>query len=170
MASWQETRVTIVGPTIIKYQGIYDFEKLLKEMQAWLKKTGYFIKYKDQTEEPKPQGTFIRMELICDRQPTPYFKFYIETEMVCRDQIEVIVEHNGKKQKRIKGDMELIVKAYVDKNYDNKFPSTLWGKFCRVMWERYVAYDSIKGFYGRIYSETYQFLDVIKAVLEGFKS
>lgn len=170
MATWDKESGDIVPRTLVRYQGVFDFEKLLRELHAWLKNKGYFIKYKDQTEERKPQGLLFRKEWICDRQPTPYYKFYIQTEFICRDLTEVLVEKDGKKIKMMKGDLELVFFSKWERNYNRIFPKTFFGNLCRKLYERYVIYRRNQSYWGKIYSETYEFIDVAKAVLDGFRS
>lgn len=171
MTSWVDERVKIIDPPqLVKYQGVYDLARLLKEIHAWLKKTGYFIKYKDQTETPKPQGKDVRYELICDRQPTPYFKFYIVFEIIGRNNSEVVVEENGKKKVKVMGDIELYVNSYVDKNYNRQFPKTKFGQLCRRLYERYATYRKMQAYYGKLYGETMEVLEVIKGVLDAFRT
>ena len=102
MASWDSEKSEVIAPSnLIRHQGVFNFDELLKALHAWLGQRGYFVKYKDQTEEPRPQGMGFRLEWICDRQPTPYFKYFIELEFVGRNLVEVLVEKNGKKGNKL---------------------------------------------------------------------
>ena len=163
-----EEGATIPGSNTIKirHQGGYDFQKVTDSILGWLKRRGYFIQYKDQTEAIKPEGKETIYEWNCDRQPVPYIKFYIYVLVYTYHMTDVIVEKNGRQLKLQTGDLQIQIKGEWKKNFNEAFPPTKFGEFLRRMYERYVAFDRLKGYWGKIYGEILEVAEVAKKALD----
>ena len=151
---------------LIRHQGEFDFQKLTDSILSWMKNKGYFIDYKDQTEVIRPEGKDSIYEWKTDRQPIPYIKFYIDVTINTFQVNDVVVEVNGKQKKMQTGDLQVRIDGKWEKNYNETFPNTKFGEFLRRLYERYVAFSRLKGYWGKIYGEILELGEVAKKALE----
>jgi hypothetical protein len=147
----------------IHFQGDFDLQKLTDAMKKYLDNKGYLINFKDQTEAPLPEGKDTIYEWKCERQPIPYIKFYIDVLIWTYHMNDVVIEENGTKKKIQTGDLHIQIQGEMEKNWDNSFPNTTMGEFLRKLYEKYVAYNRLIGYWGKIFTEIVELSEVAKS-------
>ena len=170
MVNEKKIEVGVLSPFyLIRHEGIIDFDKLFNEMINWFESSGYSLTIKTIAQGVKPDGGEIKIDLIADREVSPYIKFKFECELLLIRGREVSVEKNGKTSRMRKGKLDIRIKSSYEKNWKNTFGKTTFPQFLREVYEKYIAKNVILGFEIKLWKESNELIDLIKEVLESFK-
>ena len=158
----------VVGSTrgwaLIRYSGTYDLQRLLDTIRSWLLDRKYTLADKEHTEIVKAAGKDIKVDTLAFRDVSDYVKFIIQVEIVILRNIDVMVEENGEKVKKQQGDMDVRVKAFIDKNYKKTFKPG-FQEFLRIIYEKFIARRILRNYKIKLSNETQSLIDEIKGVL-----
>ena len=170
MVNVKEVEVQVLAPFYhLKHSGLVDFDKLFNEVTGWFESSKYTLLIKNITHSMKPDGGEIKIELIADKEVSPYIKFKMYVEMILLRGREVSVEKSGKKQRMRKGELEVRIKTSYEKNHKETFGKSDFNQFLRQTYEKYIAKNVILGYEMKIWKEGNELINVIKDVLESFK-
>ncbi len=140
----------------IRKKGQMNIDKVYKSLIPWFKENKYLFHEKGITGKEKLGGREEKIEWIAERKIDSYFKFHIDTEFVLL---------------RIRGEnaeLTLRFKGYLEKDYRNNFAiryGAKFGEFLRRLYEKYVIKAKISGMEGRVWAETYDYIDTAKKEL-----
>lgn len=155
------------GAALIKYSGIYDLPLLVQSTRTWLLKREYLLIDKEHTEAVKTSGKEIKFDITAFRNVSDYVKFSIEIEIIILRSIDILVEENGEKVKKQQGDVEIRVKAFVQKNYKNTFKATSkFQEFLRQIFEKYIVKSTLGKYKEKLLDEVQSYIDEIKECME----
>lgn len=166
MVNEKKLEVGVLSPFyLIRHEGLVDFDKLFNNMTSWFESYDYNLTIKNITKSVKPDGGEIKVELLADREVSPYVKFKFECELILLRGREVQV---GKKRMR-KGLLEIRIKSLYEKNWKQTFSKTSFPQFIREVYERFIAKNVIMGFEMKLWKEGNELIETVKEVLESFK-
>jgi len=116
-----------------------NMEELYNLITNWLKLNGYGvyeIAYSDLLEGTKK---IIKVSLHCENDRTDYIRFIIEPSFNFTNVKLVDVKKDGKNTKANKADIEINIKYFIEKDYDNFWSKgTYLGRFARDIYDNYI--------------------------------
>lgn len=156
-----------VMSTIIKKDGIFDYDTLYDSIRDWFLENKYEITESDMTRKFAPDGGEFKTVWKAKKNVDYYVKFEMKLEVWLWKAMEVLVEREGQKKKMFKGNVEIVFDSSLTKNYNKTFPPTRFGNFLRRMTEKYLWKKRLEsGMEGKLYEEFIELQDKIKEVLE----
>ena len=125
-------------PIVIKYNGIFDFDNLYKEMTDWFIDYGYTLEEPSVKHKvPSEIGAEQEFELTGWKKITEYVKYWIHIYTVVRNMRDIEVVKDGVKKTMQKGELLIEFYAHVETDYpgivDSKF-----GEYLRDFWDNYL--------------------------------
>ena len=108
------------GFMILK-DGEFDIDLLYDTVVKWYSKRKYTFSEVENTEKIKPQGNDLNLKLHGDRKVDDYAQFFIEAY--------ILVMELRKKGNKYTGKMKILITAYIDLDYMNKWQQTPFTRF-----------------------------------------
>lgn len=158
MKKERETKITAVPLLRIKKTGIFDLQKVYESIHSWFLANQYLYMEKEQTEKVLPDGKEIVLVWFGFRKVDDYTKFWIYVTVLLWRGVDVVVEEDGKKVRKVKGDLEINFKSVLEKNYLNKFKS----EFLRILYEKYLIKNRLERQENKLREETYELNNAVK--------
>jgi len=156
----------LVIPSLkIKDRSIFSLDELYKLLIRWFELHAYELQEREYRDEDMGGGKkHLEINWYAERKINDYFKFVIETAFLVVGLEEIEIEKAGVKRKSNKGEVEIKIKAYLLKDYDNKWESGAM-YLLRGFYEKYLIRASIVELEKEIGEEVYKYVDEIKAFL-----
>jgi len=153
----------------LKHRGIFDFKEFYRFLYVWLTDKEYTVKEKEYTEKVGPTGKEVVIEWEAKRKISDYFRFYIKAKWRILGLKDAEVEIDKAKVTLNKGEPEIKVDAYLEKDFENRWENTGFLKFLRGVYDRYIIRGRISDYEDRLLEESDEFLAQAKSflVLEG---
>jgi hypothetical protein len=164
--------IYVVGPgwATIHYSGILDFTRLHLDLRKWFKEHKYYFVEKNMTEKLIGYGKEeVEFEWTADRKIDDYVRFYIEVHFKIHRLVDVLIEENGKKVRRQRGDFFIRFKSYFKKNYNKTFSKQPISNFARELYEKYLIKRRLLNYEGKLWAETNDLIDHAKDILHILK-
>ena len=165
-------QIYVVGPgwATIHYSGILDFDKLHSDLRKWFSVHKYYFVEKNMTEKVSGYGKEeVEFEWNTFRKVDDYVKFFIEVHFKIHRLVEVLVEENGKKVRKQRGDFFIRFKAYFKKNYNKTFSKQPYSEFSRQLYEKYLIKRRLINYEGKLWVEANDLIDHAKDILHIMK-
>lgn len=144
---------------IIKYNGVFDFDKLYKGMHDWFVMHRYDFQEKEQTRKGKDLGAFMELEWAGERRVDEYAKFSIT--------VHFIIEEMERVENLDKGKLLIELAASLILDYKNSWQSNSFKKFLFNIYNKYIIKEKIKKYYfGKLYAEVTDLQDTGKSILD----
>lgn len=158
------------GWTSIKYTGIYDLDALVSAINGYLRSREYIPVQVEHSEKVAPVGREIIIELTPFRDVTSYVRFSLGIIILGFRTVDVLVEEHNHKVKRQQGDLELLFKAGIVKNWKKTFSPAASGEFFRQTYEKYLVKKKLSGYEDKVEAEAKELIAEVKKVLRSFES
>jgi len=154
-----------------KYLGIFDFKEFYRFCYDWLVDHEYLVEERTYSEKIKPTGKEIGIDWICRRKISDYFRFVLKIHWLVLAMTNVEVTKEGKKLTLNKGQPEIGVVGYLEKDYEHRWEATALSKFMRGLYDRYIIKGRIEKYEEKIIEEVDEFIAQAKSflALEGRK-
>lgn len=165
MGKEKKEKLEVIPVLSIKREGIYDFENLIKKINDSLRYLGYTQLEKEHSQEQEPGGE-IKFDYTCRKSTTPYVKFIIDIEILVLRPLNVIVETNGKKKRMQKGELEIRIKAVMQKNDNMKFTASPYSEFIRRLYEKFIIKEELNKLEARLLNDANFIITRIKGSLD----
>lgn len=169
MGKEQKKDVFVIGGkpgwTPIKYSGIYDLRALMNSINSYLNSRRYNVIQIEHTEKVTAAGREIKIEIAPFRDVSDYVRFSINIIVSILRNIDVVVEENGRKVKRQEGDVDILVKAKISKNYKSTFSPTKGGELFRKTYEKYITKKKLEEYEDKLKAEIKELMNKIKETL-----
>lgn len=144
---------------VIKYNGIFDFDKLYKGMHDWFMSYKYDFHEKENTKKSKDLGSFIEINWIAERNIDEYVKFLIN--------VHIIIDNFNRVEKLDTGNMIIELSASLVLDYNNKWSIKPFHKFLFNIYNKYIIKEKINRYYiGKLYGEITDLQNTGKSILE----
>jgi hypothetical protein len=148
---------------IIRFQGIFDFDKLYKLMVKWFEDRNYIFNEPVYKDKPMTLGREVEIEWKGEKKITSFYKENIEIAFHLWDMQPVEVIQEGEKKMLTKARMEVVLKGYLEADYQNRWESSEWMKIMRSFYLKHVVSRSIGGLYwDPLYYRVYALHTMIK--------
>jgi len=153
---------------IIKYEGIFDYDRLYKIVYHWLSNQGYYVN--EPTYKSKPgtaAGTEEEIELRAWRKVNNYVKYWIYVYFHVYDIKPMEIVKEGKKKKVIKARIWIELDAEVELDYNNRFEKSRFLEALRTFLNNIVLKSKIDVVWtDELYYRMLKLHKVIKEFLE----
>jgi hypothetical protein len=151
----------------IKFTGIFDFKEVYRIAYTWLKDYQYWIEERQYSEKIKPEGKDVEVHWIARRKISDYFRFHFRVDWQIFRMVPVeITDENGNKLKMNKGQLEIKITAYLEKDYESRWESNAFAKFLRGVYDRYVIRSRIESYEDKVVAELEEMIAALKSFLE----
>jgi hypothetical protein len=166
MGKEKSLKLTVVPWVTIHYKGILDFNRLHSDLRKWFSAHKYYFVEKNMTEKGTGYGKEeVEFEWDAKRKVDDYVRFIIEVHFKIHRLVDVLIEENGKKVKRQRGDFFIRFKGSFEKNYNKTFSSHPLSNFTRELYEKYLIKGRLLNYEGKIWAETNDLIDHTKNIL-----
>jgi len=142
-----------------KYKDVYDLAF------SWLKDSGYSIQEDLYNEKLSANGKEIIIAWTANKKVTDYFKYQIKIDWHILGMKDVEVEIDGKKVNTNKGEVEIVFKANIIKDYEKRWEDKPLWKFLRGIYERYIIRETIDEYEDDLEDELKDMIKDVKAFL-----
>ncbi len=157
---------TIFSSTV-KYAGVFSFKDFYQFCHEWLtEEIGLDIEEGKYEEKIIGNIKEIVVEWKGEKKLTDYFKFDAKVKFEIKGLENVEAMQDGVKIKTNKGSAKVSVKGILVRDYDGKFETSVFKKFLRSIYEKWVIASRIEQFEDYIASKCDGFLGQTKAYLD----
>jgi hypothetical protein len=151
----------------VKFSGLFDFKSLYNFIFTWLSDYGYgIIEEKSYTEKIKPEGKEIEISWNARRKISDYFRFLLKIGWRILGMTNVEVQKGGIKTKLNKGDVEIKITGFLEKDYEHRWETSPFFKFLRTIYDKYIIKSRIEGYERKIMEEVDELVAQTKSYLE----
>lgn len=151
----------------IKYLGIFSLKDYYQFCYDWLtEQIGLTLIENKYSEKLNKDAKDIDIEWTAFRKVTDYFKFEfkIKYKIIALKNVEIV--QNNAKVKTNQGEVKLMLKGNIIRDYDGKFEKDSFRKFLRSIYEKWVIASRIEQFEDKLTGECDEFLNQAKAFLD----
>lgn len=145
--------------------GYWDYNEVYAMLYSWLKDHGYGLFEDSYKEKLSGGGKEIIIKWKADKKITDYFKYVIILEWHILGMKDAEVEIDGKKTKTNKGELEIVFKGTVVKDYEKRWEDKPIHKFMRGLYENYIIRTTVKEYEDDLKDETKEIISDLKAFL-----
>jgi len=145
--------------------GYWNYTEVYNMLFNWLKDQGYSLEETSYKEKLSGGGKEIMIAWEAGKKVTDYFKYKITLDWHILGMKDAEVEIDGKKVKTNKGELEIVFKGSIIKDYVKRWEDGVIHKFLRGIYEEYIIRKTIDEYEGGIEDETKDIITDLKAFL-----
>lgn len=149
----------------IVHAGIFDFKDVYRFLYEWLTSYEYTVIEKKYSEKVKAEGKDIGIEWLCLRKISDYFRFRIKVSIKVIGMVSVEVMRASVKTTRDKGEIEIKIGSYLERDYEHKWEVNPFFKFLRGLYDRYIIVSRIEHYEDTLAAEIDEIIAQSKAYL-----
>lgn len=152
----------------IKHSGIFNLKDFYKFCYKWLTEETELGPFAEKKYEEKIKGNKKDIEFKWEGQKklTDYFRMDVKVDFEVLNLEKVEINQEGNKKTTNRGDLKVVAKGILVRDYDGKFESSAFTKFLRSIYEKWVIKSRIDEYEGVVDSKVNDFLDQAKAYLD----
>lgn len=149
----------------VKQKSVFSLDELYSVLYHWFELHTYDFQEQEYRDEVTPNGHNLEITWYAEKKIDDYIKFVIEVSfLVLGYQTVEIEKEGGIKQKTGKGEVEVQMSSYLEKDYEDRWKGT-FSLFLRELYDKYIIKSRIEALEGNLHDELYKFIDEIKAFL-----
>ncbi|MBU4070358.1 MAG: hypothetical protein KJ646_05220 [Nanoarchaeota archaeon] len=151
----------------IKYVGVFSLKDYYQFCYDWLtEQISLTLVEKKYGEKLNKDAKDIDIEWTASRKVTDYFKFELEIKykIIALKNVEIV--QNNAKIKTNQGEVKLMLKGNLIRDYDGKFEKDSFRKFLRSIYEKWIIASRVEQFEDNLAGECDEFLNQAKAFLD----
>jgi len=158
--------ITYEAMPIIRYTGIFDYDKVYRDMAAWYGMWGYELQENTHKHKvPLPSGVEQEIKWTGWRKVNEYVKFWVDVHFHGYELKDVEVVKDGVKKKMTRGRVMITVSGKMDLDYSDRFTGKV-GELIQHIMHNYVWKKKIENSWGdELYYRVYKLHEVIKESL-----
>jgi hypothetical protein len=149
----------------IKQSGIFDFKELYSFAYDWLSDQGYGITERAYGEQVTGDSKKVDITWEAKKKVSDYFKFFIKMDWQLLGLKSIKVKKDDKEISMNSGSVEIKFKAFIIKDYENRWEEQPFWKFLRGVYDRYVIRTRIDEYEDKIRAELGELIAQIKSFL-----
>lgn len=148
----------------------FDFKKLYKFMQLWIKSKNYDFFEKENTHKTASSGEELTIRFVGEREVDDYVKYDIEILMRILDMEKITIETSKGKIRLDTGQLYINIKAIATIDYRGIWSKTKFDKLLGYIYNNYIIRKKIEQKYcGNLYGEMMDFYNGIKEHLDLYR-
>ena len=152
-----------VFETKVKNSGVFDFKEVYSFLYTLFTDLEYSVEEKVYSEKTKGDKKEIDVTWLAKRKVSDYFRFQIKMDIKILAMSEIEVVKDGIKVKTNKGDFEMKIFAFLEKDYENRWENTAFLRFLRGIYDRYIVKSTLEGYEAQVSKEALDLADQAKA-------
>lgn len=142
IVDWDATPMKIMFHRIER-DGIYDLNKLYKNMREWFEENNYIYTEKENTTNIRDKGVEQKLRMIGERKVTDYFKFEIDIKFLIIEMQKVKV-----KDKTLdKGTLSAFIRVNLHFDYRHIWTKNKFSKLLRFIYNNFIIKKKIDNVY-----------------------
>jgi len=145
--------------------GYWNYDEVYIMLYNWLKDHGYKLSEGSYKEKLSGGGKEIIILWEATKKITDYFQYKITLDWHILGMKDAEVEIDGKKTKTNKGELEIVFKGIIIKDYEKRWEDKPIYKFMRGLYEEYVIRKSVDEYEDDIEDQTKELILDLKAFL-----
>ena len=149
----------------LKQTGYWDYTQVYNMLFEWLKDSGYKITEDLYNEKLSSGGKEVIIKWTATRKVTDYFKYEIILDWHILGMKDAEVEIDGKKVNTNKGEIEIVFKGNILKDYEKRWEDKPTWKFLRGIYEKYVIRETVDEFEDDLEDDVRDIIKDLKAFL-----
>lgn len=150
----------------LKQTGYWKYSEIYDMLFHWLKDRNYRLFEELYNEKLMSIGKEVIIKWRAERKITDYFKFQMILDWHILGMKDAEVEIDGKKISTNKGEVEIIFRANLIKDYEKRWEDKPFWKFLRGVYEKYVIRETVDKFEDDIEDELKEMISDFKAFLK----
>ncbi|MEM4152647.1 MAG: hypothetical protein QXK80_00795 [Candidatus Pacearchaeota archaeon] len=159
------SEVSPVYESKIVHAGIFDFKTIYNFLYDLFTYYNYVVIEQKYSEKIKAEGKELEILWLCLRKINDYFRFRIKVRIFIVGMSSVEVVRENVKVKRDKGEIEVKIASYLEKDYENKWETNPVTKFLRGIYDKYIIKSTIEAYEDAVASEVDEILSQLKSYL-----
>ncbi len=159
------SEISLVYEGKVVHEGIFDFKAIYQFLYDWFTQYQYVVIEQKYSEKIKVQGKDLEVIWLCLRKISDYFRFQVKILVHVFRMKEVEVVENGIKVKKNHGEMEIIFKSFLERDYEHKWESNPITKFFRGLYDKYIIKTRIEAYEDQLATEVDEMIAQTKAYL-----
>jgi len=149
----------------VKQKSVFNLDELYSVLWHWFEIHGYDFQEHEYRETKVPDGSNLEIRWYAEKKVDDYIKYVIEVTFFALGYQKVEIEkEGGVKEKTGKGEIEIQMSAYIEKDYEDRWKGPVL-LFFREVYDKYIIRKRIEALEGELYDELYRFIDETKAFL-----
>ena len=149
----------------LKQTGNWNYTDVYNLAFSWLKGSGYKLKEDLYSEKLSANGKEVIIAWTAEKKVTDYFQYQIKMDWHILGMKDAEVEIEGKKVKTNKGEVEIVFKANIIKDYEKRWEDKPLWKFLRGIYEKYIIRETIDEFEDDLEDDVKDMIKDLKAFL-----
>ena len=149
----------------LKQTGNWNYTDVYNLAFSWLKGSGYKLKEDLYSEKLSANGKEVIIAWTAEKKVTDYFQYQIKIDWHILGMKDAEVEIEGKKVKTNKGEVEIVFKANIIKDYEKRWEDKPLWKFLRGIYEKYIIRETIDEFEDDLEDDVKDMIKDLKAFL-----
>ena len=150
----------------IVQKSVFNLEELYKMMYRWFELRDYKFNEQEYKETDLGGGAKnIEIRWNAFKEKDDYVKFVIDPSFLIVALTKVEIEKEGLKVKTNQGEVEINIRAFLEKDYDNEWNKKPVRKMLREIYDKYVVGARIESYAGELKEDLYSLVNEIKAFL-----
>lgn len=149
----------------LKQTGYWNYKEIYDMAFNWIKERNYLLRENLYNEKLQANGKEVIIKWTAIRKVTDYFMFEIVLEWHILGMKDAEVEIDGKKVKTNKGEVEIVFKANIVKDYEKRWEDKPLWKFLRSVYEKYVIRETVDEYEDDLEDEVKEMITDIKEFL-----
>lgn len=149
----------------IVHSGIFDFKDVYKLLFEWFDYYMYTVIEKKYSEKIKGEGKDVDVEWLCLRKISDYFRYRIKVTIRIINLTPVEIMKEGEKVKKEKGEIEIKMGSFLERDYEHKWEVNPVAKFLRGVYDKYVIKTRLESYEDKLAGEVDEVLAQVKSYL-----
>ena len=149
----------------IKQRSVFNLSELYQTMWRWFELYGYDMQELEYRDSMEGGAKHLEVKWRATKRIDDYLQFVIETNFLILGLQDIEIDQEGVKIKTNKGEVEINLNAYMEKDYEEKWQDSGWSRVIRDIYDKYVIKNRIETLEGELYEEIYKLIDEVKAFL-----
>jgi len=149
-----------------KHTGYWKYKEVYDMLYHWFKEHNYNVKEDLYNEKIIASGKEVIINWKGEKKITDYFKFQIKADWHILHMKDVEVEVEGKKVKTNNGEVEIIFKGELIKDYEKRWEDKPMWKFLRGVYERYIVRATVDEYEDDLEDDVREIIGDLKAFLK----
>ena len=159
-------------PMRVKYKDVLDFKAFYEALREWLLENDWKDSFGDldhwetyygeRIDRNGAKEIWIQWRPMKNAKDSKYLNYYLDFNFHCLGMTKVEVVKDGQKVKVDKGEMELIIKAFIEKGYDKEFEKNALLKPLLKIFQKRIYQQKFEERKKELHQETYALQNFIK--------
>ncbi len=142
--------------------GVFDLNRILKEVKLYLFSRKYKVHEKDHTEKMKDTGLDVGVELNAEREVNEYIMFNIKIKFRAVGLKKIKLQNRY----AYRGFLEVRTYAFLNLDYKDNWRSKPLGNMLFFIYNNYIIKNKILEYEDKNYKELEDIRNIIKSILE----